>query len=128
MLAVQWEDEEEYLWAQQFSQSLGNFTGRAEIKQKKKKGKETDHPDLPLWSALSRDRSFSNQGKEGGKTKRENKVYLPDSSLFRIYDEVHQGWACGHPERQETDEGWPHYLQIGQHKLNDSPHQQASHL
>lgn len=35
-----------------------------------------------------------------GQRRKEYNVYLPDSSLFHIYDEVHQGSVCGHPERQ----------------------------
>lgn len=46
----------------------------------------------------SEQRLFLFRSGQGG---REYNVYLPDSSLFHIYDEVHQGSACGHPKTQE---------------------------
>lgn len=62
------------------------------------------------------------QIREGG---RENKVYLPDSSLFHIYDEAHQGSACGHPERQENSCSWvgekrSRSLQVDKQELSNS--------
>lgn len=93
--AVQWEDDKKYLWARQFSRSLGSLTGGGEIKQKR--GKKTRPPGSPFVKC-SEPRLILFRSGQG---KRENKVYLPDSSLFHIYDEVHQGSACGHPERQE---------------------------